>query len=65
MKKVIIVSPEPKNHNPLITLLNVLFPESDVYNVGTGSGGLEADPDDSFSGFRPIHIKPGKAEENS
>ena len=65
MKRVIIVSPEPESHNPLITLLNVLFPESDVYNVGTGRGGLEADPDDAFPVFRPIHIKPGRAEENS
>ena len=65
MKRVIIVSPEPESHNPLIALLNVLFPESDVHTVGTGSGGLEADQDGSSSGFPPIHIKPGRAEENS
>jgi len=65
MKRVILVSHDPENDNPLIALLNVLFPESDVQTVSSGHEGLEADPDDSFSGFRPIHIKPGKAEENS
>jgi len=62
MDRVIIVSDEPENDNPLIALLNVLFPESNVHTVGSGNEGLEADPDGSLSGFRTIHIKPGKAE---
>ena len=65
MERVLIVSDEPGNDNPLITLLNVLFPESDVKSVDAGREGLEADPDGSLSGLRQIHIKPGRAEEKS
>ena len=65
MKRVILVSHDPENDNPLIALLNVLFPESDVQAVGSGHEGLEADPDGYLSGFRQSHIKPGRAEEKS